>query len=236
MHKKYFITIIIVTYNAEKHIENVLESLRARINENIEILVIDGKSTDRTLEIVGKYSSFVTKVISEKDNGIYDAMNKGVSLATGDYIIFLGADDRLMIDLNEIKDSLINNRTIYYGDVILYPSGEMYAGKFNTAKLLNRNICHQSIFYPKEVFNKYSFGNDYKLMEDYVMNLKLWNSKEFGFKYLGKTISEYNMEGISSTSVDEKFKKDSFKITFKYFGFLGILVKLFNPLRTFFKY
>lgn len=236
MHKEYFITIIIVTYNAEKHIGHALESLTTRINDDIEVIVVDGKSTDRTLEIVEKYPHCVSKVISEKDRGIYDAMNKGVSLATGNYVLFLGADDKLMVNLNELKDYLIDNNTIYYGDVILYPSGRLYGGRFNTAKLLNRNICHQSIFYPSEVFNKYSFGSDYKLMEDYMMNLKLWNSKSFVFKYLEKTISEYNIEGISSTSVDEKFKKDSFKITFKYFGFYGILIKLFNPIRNFLNY
>jgi glycosyltransferase involved in cell wall biosynthesis len=235
MYKKYLVTIIIVTYNAEKHIGDVLESLISRINEQTEVIIIDGLSTDNTINIIKKYQKYISKFISEKDSGIYDAMNKGVSMASGKYILFLGADDQLVINLQELSGLLLDEKTTYYGDVLLSPSNKLYGGEFSTAKLINRNICHQSILFPKTVFEEYQYGDDYKLMEDYVMNLKLWSSKKFKFNYLEKTISVYNITGLSSTTEDVDFRKDSFKLIFRYFGVLGVGIKLFNPIRNFFK-
>jgi glycosyltransferase involved in cell wall biosynthesis len=236
MNKDYLITIIIVTFNAEKYILNVLESLTSRINQKTEVVIVDGLSNDNTVKIIKNFAGYSINLISEKDSGIYDAMNKGVSIAKGEFILFLGADDQLFINLKELSGNLVDSKTIYYGDVILSPSNKIYGGKFNTAKLLNRNICHQSILYPREVFDEYKYGNDYKLMEDYVMNLKLWSSKKFNFNYLDKIISIYNITGLSSISTDTKFKKDSFKIIFKYFGAFGIAIKLINPIRNIFNF
>jgi len=233
MHKNYLISIVIVTYNAEKHIGTVLESLIPRINEQTEIVIIDGFSTDNTLTIITKYQKYISLVISEKDSGIYDAMNKGISLATGKFILFLGADDTLAINLEDLAGILVDNKTIYYGDVLLSPSNKIYGGNYTTAKLLNRNICHQSILYPKAVFQEFQFGSSYKFMEDYVMNLKLWSSTSFTFRYINKTIAIYSTAGLSSTNLDTTYKKDSWKIIYKNFGFYGILIKSFNPIRNF---
>jgi glycosyltransferase involved in cell wall biosynthesis len=235
MHKNYLITIVIVTYNAEKHLGTLMESLQIRITDQTEVIIIDGLSTDNTLNIIYKYDKYISKVISEKDSGIYDAMNKGVYMASGKYIIFLGADDQLLINLKELSGLLLDDKTIYYGDVLLSPSNKIYGGKFSTAKLINRNICHQSILFPKAVFEEYKYGEDFKLMEDYALNLKLWSSKKFKFCYLDKTISIYSLMGLSSTNNDLDFKKKSFKLIFRYFGILGVAIKLFNPIRNLFK-
>jgi len=235
MIKNYLFTIVLVTYNAEKHIGEFLESLIPRINKQTEVIIIDGLSTDNTINIIKKYQKYISKFISEKDSGIYDAMNKGVALSSGKHILFLGADDKLVINLDELAGFLSDEKAIYYGDVLLEPSNKLYGGKFSTSKLINRNICHQSILFPRVVFEKYQYGANYKLMEDYVMNLKLWSSKKFRFIYLEKTISVYNLTGLSSTNEDLDFKKDSFKLIFKYFGVLGVGIKLFNPIRNFFK-
>lgn len=232
MDKNILVTIIIVTYNAERFIGNALESLTSRINEQTEVIIIDGLSKDNTINIINKYDTYISTVISEKDSGIYDAMNKGISLAAGRFILFLGADDQLVIDIQELSGFLVDDKTLYYGDVILSPSNKIYGGKYNTAKLLNRNICHQSIFYPKSVFDYYKFDDNYKLMEDYVMNLKLWSSKKFKFSYIEKTISNYSTAGLSSTNIDAVYKKDSWKIIYKHYGLFGILIKSFNPVRN----
>ncbi|TRX04456.1 glycosyltransferase family 2 protein [Flavobacterium gawalongense] len=234
MNKNILITIIIVTYNAEKHIREALESLRTRINEKTEVIIIDGLSDDDTLKIINEYNIYLTKVVSEKDLGIYDAMNKGISMASGKFILFLGSDDQLVINLEELSNLMVDDKTIYYGDVILAPSNKIYGGEYNTSKLINRNICHQSIFYPKQVFDNQKFDTNYKLMADYVMNLKLWKVDGFKFDYLNKIISIYSLTGLSSTTIDQKFKKDSFKLIFKHFGVAGILVKILNPIRNFF--
>ena len=234
MSKNYLVSIIIVTFNAEKHIEGVLDSLSNRFNEKIEVIIVDGLSTDTTLNIVKKYGKFISKVISEKDSGIYDAMNKGVAHSNGRFILFLGSDDKLAINLEELALYLIDDKTVYYGDVRLTPSDKIYGGKYNTFKLLNRNICQQCILYPRAVFKEFQFGSSYKYLEDYIMNMKLWRSKSFTFLYINKTIAIYNTTGLSSTYRDTAFKKDSWKFIYKNFGFLGIVIKCINPIRNFF--
>ncbi len=89
------ISIITVCYQAEQTIEQTIQSVRSQTYPHIEFIIIDGASTDGTLTIIGQYKDQITKVISEKDNGIYDAMNKGLRMATGDYVYFLNADDML---------------------------------------------------------------------------------------------------------------------------------------------
>ncbi len=236
MSKKYLISIIVTTYNAEKHIEGVLDSIFSRFNDKAEVIIVDGLSTDNTLSIVRKYKNHISKIISERDFGIYDAMNKGVFHSKGRFILFLGADDKLEINLEELVTFLVDDGTIYYGDVRLSPSDKIYGGKYTTAKLLNRNICHQCIFYPKAVFEEFQFGFNYKYMEDYVMNMKLWCSKSYTFRYINKTIAIYNTTGLSSTNLDIAFKKDSWKFIYKNFGFLGIVIKIFNPIRNYFNF
>lgn len=236
MNKNYLVTIIVVTYNAEKHIGNLLESLISRIDQQTEVIIVDGLSTDNTIGVIKKYKKYISKFISEKDYGIYDAMNKGIAQATGRFILFLGADDKLAINLEELALFLVDEETIYYGDVKLSPSNKIYGGKYTTAKLLNRNICHQSILYPKSVFEQFQFGSSYKFMEDYVMNMKLWCSSAFTFSYINKTIAIYNTAGLSSTNLDTAYKKDSWKFIYKNFGFVGIVIKFFNPIRNFFNF
>lgn len=227
------ITVIIVTYNAEKYIGRALESLVSRINDQTEVLIIDGLSKDNTLGIVNVYEPYITKVLSEKDSGIYDAMNKGVSIANGKFILFLGADDELLLNLNDLISVLIDEDTIYYGDVIVTPSNKLYGGEFNVEKLLNRNICHQSIFYPSKIFKEFKFDLDYRLMADYVLNMRLWASKRYRFKYFPKSISKYSLQGESSTTIDVAFKRDSFKIVYNLFGVYGVIVKCMNPFRKY---
>ena len=234
MNKNILISLIIVTYNAEKHIGDLLESLVTRINNQSEVIVIDGLSNDNTIQIINKYQNIIDTFISEKDSGIYNAMNKGVRFAKGKFILFLGADDKLVINLDELYQLNLDEQFVYYGDVILSNSNKIYCGRFNTAKLLNKNICHQSIFYPRNLFDEFQFGIQYKLMEDYVMNLKLWSSKKYKFIYLKKVIAVYNTNGQSSTIHDLEFKKDIWKIVYQHFGFTGIIIKIFNPLRNFF--
>ena len=115
------VSIITVTFNAEKVLERTLRSIKKQDYNNIESIIIDGASTDGTLKIVEKYSDVVTKWISEKDNGLYDAMNKGISLATGDYVWFLNAGDTIcksdVLNYFFSKESFM--RDVYYGETVI---------------------------------------------------------------------------------------------------------------------
>ena len=96
------ITIITVCYNSEKTISKTIESIIAQKYKNIEFIIIDGKSTDQTMKIIHKYKNYVAKIISEKDYGIYDAFNKGLTLCNGDLIGFVNSDDQLTPEATKI--------------------------------------------------------------------------------------------------------------------------------------
>ena len=95
-HPKF--SIITVTYNAAKVLEDTIQSIVTQTYKNLEYIIVDGGSTDETLDIIHKYQEHITTVISEPDQGLYDAMNKGIKLATGDYLCFLNAGDGLHED------------------------------------------------------------------------------------------------------------------------------------------
>jgi len=226
------ISIIIVTYNVEDIIDNCINSVTKNTFKNYELIIIDGASNDGTILKIKKHGKRINYFISEKDNGIYDAMSKGTAIASGKFILFLGADDQLLINIQELSNILVDEKTIYYGNVVLSPSNKIYGGNFNKAKLINRNICHQSIFYPKKVFKDFEFNKDYKYMADYAMNLQLWSSNKYKFVYLNRIIAAYSIAGISSSVIDTEFKKDSFKLIYRCFGVYGLLIKLSNKFRN----
>ena len=103
-------TVIIATYNAQDHIENTIKSVINQGYENLELVIVDGCSTDQTLEIINKYSSYINKIISEKDKGIYDAWNKGIKNSLNEWIFFLGSGDTLTSgSLNRYAEFIASN-------------------------------------------------------------------------------------------------------------------------------
>lgn len=122
LHPKF--SIITVTYNAENVLEDTIQSVITQTYKNVEYIIVDGKSTDKTMEIVGRYKEHIHTVVSERDKGLYDAMNKGIALATGDYVCFLNAGDELHEDdtlqlmvhslagLNELPDVIYGETAI----------------------------------------------------------------------------------------------------------------------------
>src|SRR4051812_38325165 len=137
------ISVITAVLNGAQTLRECLESVARQEYANLENLVIDGGSTDGTLEIVRAFPA--VRWQSEPDLGTYDAMNKGIGLATGDFLLFLGADDQLLADLAQIASRLHGPRTIYYGDAFWPRRGRRYDGEFGAAKLALRNICQQAI-------------------------------------------------------------------------------------------
>ena len=206
------ITIITVCLNAEKCIENAIKSILNQTYKNIQHVIVDGLSIDSTIEIVQQYQSkYDQLLLSERDNGIYDAMNKGIKLASGDWIYFLGSDD-IFINDSVISNIFDNNfdvtSQLIYGNVIFNHSGLRYDGKFDSVKISEKNICHQSIFYHKDLFKLFGlFDLKYRICSDHVFNLKCFGSK-LNIKYLDIDIAIFNELGISGTVIDEQFVKD----------------------------
>lgn len=216
------ITIAIATFNCINHFEQCIESIIHQKYPNFEIIIVDGQSTDGTTEIIKEYVEIYNYIsfVSEPDKGVYDAMNKALCMATGDYLIFLGSDDHFVANdvLERVSYYLKNNDTIYYGNVLRSISEDIYCQKFNRFKLAVKNICHQSIFYPRSVYKAFQYSIRYKLFADYVYNLHLWN--KYTYEYIPLVITYFSQTGISSTNIDEEFKKDYAVLRKKKLGFL----------------
>jgi glycosyltransferase involved in cell wall biosynthesis len=202
------ISIIIVVFNGVKTLEDALVSVINQTYNNFELIIIDGGSSDGTLNIIEKYKSKIHIFISEPDTGIYDAMNKGIKLAKGDWIFFLGCDDTLYNVLDKIAPKLTNESTIYYGNSFWNKKQKIYDHKFNFYKLSLRNICHQTIFYPKKVFQLFLYDTKYRTHADYYLNIQLFGSNEFSFIYINEIISNYNDISTSSSNNDSAFNQN----------------------------
>lgn len=230
-HVKF--SIIIPTFNSDSTLLQCINSVILQSFMDFEILILDGVSTDETLNIALRFNDERIKIISEPDNGIYDAMNKGIKLAQGEWLFFLGSDDELYDEFVLAKINIEiaqTNRKIIYGNVKIVGNagwatdGQIYDGVFNLNKLLEYNICHQAIFYHSSVFKKNGLYNEnYKICADYDFNIRCWAN--FHFHYIDLIISLFNGGGASNFLIDDNFHDDYWANLVLYYKW-----KLFNPL------
>lgn len=174
------ISVITVCFNAEKYIEQTIQSVIKQVGVDFEYIIIDGESTDSTVEIIKKYESDLTVWISEPDNGIADAMNKGISCASGDYVLFLHADDYLVSSDSMTKaiDYLENNTDIdVYAFDILYQSSNEQTIKetrpFGLLTYFKTHVMHQGALCSKKILEKLGgFNASYEIAMDYDFFLR----------------------------------------------------------------
>ena len=222
------ITVITVCLNAEKTIKDTISSIIEQDYEDIEYIVVDGKSTDGTLSVFEKYKKNINVLISEKDSGIYDAMNKGVKLATGEFVYFLNSDDRfydksVLSDIAKIA-STNPNTDYFYGGVVCK---NLFGGKSMNIFLkkisrfsfkCGQNIKHQSIFVRRKLFNNFGqFNTEYKVSADYEWQCRLIAAGCHGL-FVNRLIAYYNQEGYSSKGTWFQYK-EKIGIINKHFGF-----------------
>jgi len=187
--EKPVVSIITVVFNAVNTIEATIKSVINQTYENIEFIIIDGGSTDGTIDIIKKYRDRIAYFVSEPDEGIYDAMNKGIKQSTGDWLYFLGADDELRNNkalelIFDNKELLIRDYFLIYGNII-YDTGEVFISKLNSTIKLGNTIHHQGAFYKRILFNSFIYDSSLREYADYELNLRIYlaqypayNSKE----------------------------------------------------------
>jgi len=206
------ISIITVVFNAVKTLENTIDSVLSQTNKNHELIIIDGGSTDGTLEILKNKKAENLFWTSEPDKGIYDAMNKGIKKATGEWIIFLGADDQFYDQYvleNIFSELNYDDVDFIYGNVKSGAYKGLYDGEFNYEKLLKKNISHQSIFYRATIFDTVGTYNlNYKTHADWDFNLRCFENKELQIKYVDDLIAQFGKGGLSSQH-DVSFLRES---------------------------
>lgn len=202
------ISVITVCYNAAAVIEQTILSIVNQAYTNIEYIIIDGNSSDGTVDIIKKYADRITSWVSEPDKGVYDAMNKGIEKATGDWIYFIGAGDLLLNILDKLAPQLTETNTIYYGNVYRNDLQRVYDGKYPGYRLAVTNICHQAMFYPRSALKKYRYNTNYKLLADHDLNMRCYGDKNLRFEYLPMLIAIYEGDGISAAAADHHFFMD----------------------------
>lgn len=194
-----FFTIITVVRDARRHVEGCIESVVRQTCRDYEYLVIDGGSSDGTLEVLRARQVQITRWISEPDSGVYDAMNKGMSMATGLWLYFLGADDRLASPdiLERIRTHADPKWALVFGNV-RYTSGELFRSRFSGAMRLHNTLHHQSAFYNRAFLLDRRYDVGLRVASDYDLNLALFRSNAPA-KYVDETIALCTDQGLSRT-------------------------------------
>ncbi|WP_162417426.1 glycosyltransferase family 2 protein [Cyclobacterium roseum] len=204
-------SIVLPTYNSASTLSLALESILDQDYQNYEVLVMDGNSEDNTVQIANDYKDPRIKIISECDDGIYDAMNKGVALAKGEWLYFLGSDDQLYSNdvLGKVVSACRSELEVVYGNVYSTRFNGLYDGLFDVNKILKRNICHQAIFIKRSLFNRIgNFNIHYKSKADWDHNMRWFLSPGIHYLFINEVIANYADGGFSSISTDVPFEKD----------------------------
>lgn len=176
-------SIITVTFNAESSLPKTIDSIRKQTYKDIELIVIDGKSTDNTVSVIESNKDIITNYLSEKDSGIYDAMNKGINRASGDFCLFLNAGDLLCSDdvLKNVKQHILKNPDydLYIGYADYVKGSHITTKKPNLSKL-PYTFCHQAMFYRTSVIIDNQYNTFYCLSGDSEL---LYRMIDRGYKY-----------------------------------------------------
>lgn len=228
-------TVITVCRNEASTIGDTVRSLLAQSYQNKEYIIIDGGSTDGTLEEIEKYAHGIKTVRQQKGKGIYNAMNEGISLATGDYVHFLNAGDLFyssqILDLvaRTIRDA--DEPDIVYGNrIIVNGKRERFVRSYPSItleRLKEGMICHQVIFSKRELFEKNGgFDESFSIVADYdwlIRNVLVGNLQA---RYLDEVFVKYDGNGISSTT-DYRYQK--FLVQKRHFGLFSTLENKYFP-------
>lgn len=198
--KNDIVTVVTVTYNCEKTLEETMQSVFSQNYPHIEYIIVDGKSKDGTMQIVTKYKESLAKYISEPDKGIFDAMNKGIDLASGRWIIFMNAGDRFASSttISDVFNNDIPDNTGFIFGGLLTHRGECRIKPFmySKHKYASMGICHQSIFVRTDLAKEIKFDTTYRYAADYNMVRQIYN-QGYGHVYVKFPICFFDTTGVT---------------------------------------
>ena len=213
-------TVITPVFNHAEGMAKTLASVLAQRDGLFEYLVIDGGSTDGTVELLQAQGAKV-RWISEPDAGVYPAMNKGLDLASGEFIYFLGAGDTLRENTLETVAQMIprDPRTYFYGNVYAEGYGRVYNGRYTNWKLSRINICHQAIFCHRHLFELVGpFDTRYPIMADHVWNMKCFGDSRIRKVYAEIVIADFAAGGLSQQRPDTQLIANRLALIRQYLG------------------
>jgi putative colanic acid biosynthesis glycosyltransferase len=230
------LSIAIVTLNAKDTISKALESILHQTYKDYEIIVIDGKSEDGTVELLKEHKKHISVFVSEKDSGIYEAMNKALIFAKGEWIIFLGADD-FFYSTSSLQEIFKNKNGFLKSDIVIGNfifKNKKVRNYFNWRLLKGNSVNHQSVFYSQAVYKRFSYDTNYKLASDYKLNLILY-LKKYTCTYIDSTIAVFSDHGLSNNLKEISLLESNLiriEVLGKKIGFLiNTLISLKNLVR-----
>ena len=203
------VSLVTVCYNSAAIIAAALESARAQTWKDIELVIVDGGSTDDTVSIARNYLASHDQLVSERDDGIYNAMNKAVRMATGDLVYFLNSDDRLFdadVVADVVRRAQKTTAELVYGDVLCvgvnageYRKTHARIGRLN---LPYERICHQAVFAARSLFDRYgAFDERYRICADHDWLVRVF-SAGIGTAHLDRVICRFSVDGTHSKHSD----------------------------------
>jgi len=218
MEKTPLVSVITVVYNGEKYLQQTIDSVRKQTYNNIEYIIIDGGSTDNTMLIIEENKDVVSKWISEQDRGIYDAMNKGISMASGELIGMINSDDWYELDTVEIMANafVVNpTKTIFHADRYnVFPDQSKKLRKFNPStfkfKYYGMTYNHPSMFITKEEYKKHLYNIELIALADYQFVLEAFLREKEIFFYIKKAVVNYRLDGVSGLMLLKKALNEGF--------------------------
>lgn len=243
-HSQPLISVVTVSYNAVSTIEDTILSVVNQTYKNIEYIIIDGGSTDGTVDVIKKYADKISYWVSEPDKGIYDAMNKGIDRATGKWINFMNSGDVFYSDgvIEKIVEQASVGIAVIYGNVILKYSWGDVVKKALPIHVMNRRFpfSHQSCFINIVFMKELKYDTSFKICADYNFFYKLYYEKKCYFLYVDSIVSVFESEqGVSSVNYlkmkteDGRIQKKTHQIKWKlYITFLSIYLKITSNVKS----
>lgn len=234
---KPLISIITTSTNSEKHIEQTIQSVLSQSYTNIEYIIMDGGSSDGTLDIIQKYSDKIKYCVSEADQGVYDAINKGILHSSGDLVGIIHSDDWYdQNTLNWVVEAYQQNQDagVFFSDMISVTesNGKELKIKFLGKMKLKRymSVNHPTCFIKRELYDKYKYDLSYRIAADYDLMLKLYFNG-VKFHYINSVLAYHRHGGISS---NYKSVLEAYKVKQKYIGRIKAFFWFLNDTRSYF--
>ncbi len=199
------ISIITVNYNNRNGLENTIASVIEQQDFNFEYIIVDGNSNDGSKEVLNQYDAQISKWISEPDQGVYEAMNKGIHMSTGDYLLFLNSGDVLYKPtiLKEVDKLILGDIDLYYGNLIFVHNGQEklreYPKKLRFSYFMSRSLPHPGTFIRRSLFDDiFYYSEKFKIVSDWEFFIYAVCKQGASYKFLNTVISKFELDGMSN--------------------------------------
>ncbi len=220
------LSIITINLNNLDGLKKTLVSVRSQSSDFCEWIVVDGGSSDGSLELCEENGDLVNRLIVGADSGIFDAQNKGIAAAMGKFVIFMNSGDAFH-DAEVVRDfaALEHDFDLLYGDVVLENRGRLierrYPEKISFLYWMRHFLCHQVVFYRRDVFAKHGgFSLEYRYASDHEHHYRLWRDRKISKRHWSRFTTRYDMEGVSASSEHRLATlKEFYRIRLKMFPF-----------------